>query len=106
MPALTESKWVLMQSFFVLKSLPSSGEDFKPLSETPPRKQRGLFSDEEDAEVSISWRNPYRNPWHLSHPESLCIWGLLMHFVGLGNLTSMHILPAVLKVPSCSRSES
>uniref|UniRef100_A0A8D2QGU5 FAM21/CAPZIP domain-containing protein n=1 Tax=Zonotrichia albicollis TaxID=44394 RepID=A0A8D2QGU5_ZONAL len=32
------------------KSQQSSGEDFKPLSETPPRKQRGLFSDEEDAE--------------------------------------------------------
>lgn len=40
-------------SLFVLKSQPSSGEDFKPLSETPPRKQRGLFSDEEDSEVSI-----------------------------------------------------
>ncbi|KAL9847708.1 WASH complex subunit 2-like isoform 3-T4 [Geothlypis trichas] len=36
------------------KSLPSSGEDFKPLSETPPRKQRGLFSDEEDAEDLFS----------------------------------------------------
>lgn len=29
-----------------------------------------------------------------------------MHFVGLGNLTSMHLLPAILKVPSCSKSES
>ncbi|CAN8216372.1 unnamed protein product [Coccothraustes coccothraustes] len=36
------------------KSQPSSGEDFKPLSETPPRKQRGLFSDEEDAEDLFS----------------------------------------------------
>lgn len=46
---------------FVLKSQPSSGEDFKPLPEMPPRKQRGLFSDEEDSEVSISLINPYRN---------------------------------------------
>lgn len=70
--------------FFVLKSQPTSGEDFKPLSEMPPRKQRGLFSDEEDeedSEVSISLRNPYRNPWDVSHPDfsplisgdSLCI---------------------------------
>ncbi|KAM3666739.1 WASH complex subunit 2-like isoform 6-T8 [Ammospiza maritima maritima] len=36
------------------KSQQSSGEDFKPLSETPPRKQRGLFSDEEDAEDLFS----------------------------------------------------
>ncbi|KAM6203406.1 WASH complex subunit 2C isoform 2-T2 [Sarcoramphus papa] len=36
------------------KSQPSSGEDFKPLSETPPRKQRGLFSDEEDSEDLFS----------------------------------------------------
>ncbi|XP_040463270.1 WASH complex subunit 2A-like isoform X2 [Falco naumanni] len=36
------------------KSRPSSGEDFKPLSETPPRKQRGLFSDEEDSEDLFS----------------------------------------------------
>jgi len=56
-------------SLFVLKSQPPSGEDFKPLSEMPPRKQRGLFSDEEDSEVSISLINPYRNPWDLSHPD-------------------------------------
>ncbi|KAM6091381.1 WASH complex subunit 2C isoform 2-T2 [Theristicus caerulescens] len=36
------------------KSQPSAGEDFKPLSETPPRKQRGLFSDEEDSEDLFS----------------------------------------------------
>lgn len=88
-------------SLFILKSQPSSGDDFKPVSETPPRKQRGLFSDEEDSEVSISLRNPYRNPWDFSHPDfsplesgdSLCL------FVGLGNLTSMYISLAVLKVP-------
>ncbi|XP_051472876.1 WASH complex subunit 2-like isoform X2 [Apus apus] len=32
------------------KSQPSSSEDFKPLPEMPPRKERGLFSDEEDSE--------------------------------------------------------
>ncbi|KAM7102675.1 WASH complex subunit 2C isoform 5-T6 [Ciconia maguari] len=36
------------------KSQQSSGEDFKPLSEMPPRKQRGLFSDEEDSEDLFS----------------------------------------------------
>ncbi|CAN0171619.1 unnamed protein product [Bubo scandiacus] len=36
------------------KSQASSGEDFKPLSEKPPRKQRGLFSDEEDSEDLFS----------------------------------------------------
>ncbi|KAM6330082.1 WASH complex subunit 2-like isoform 2-T2 [Podargus strigoides] len=36
------------------KSQPSSGEDLKPLSETPPRKQRSLFSDEEDSEDLFS----------------------------------------------------
>ncbi|XP_035753178.1 WASH complex subunit 2C isoform X1 [Egretta garzetta] len=36
------------------KSQLSSGEDFKPLSETPPRKQRSLFSDEEDSEDLFS----------------------------------------------------
>ncbi|KAM6105335.1 WASH complex subunit 2-like isoform 2-T2 [Pterocles gutturalis] len=36
------------------KSQPSSGEDFKTLSEIPPRKQRGLFSDEEDSEDLFS----------------------------------------------------
>ncbi|KAM9610408.1 WASH complex subunit 2-like isoform 6-T6 [Morphnus guianensis] len=36
------------------KSEPSSGEDFKPLPEMPPRKQRGLFSDEEDSEDLFS----------------------------------------------------
>ncbi|XP_057885391.1 WASH complex subunit 2A-like isoform X2 [Melospiza georgiana] len=36
------------------KSQQSSGEDFKPLSETPPKRQRGLFSDEEDAEDLFS----------------------------------------------------
>ncbi|NXO03022.1 WASC2 protein, partial [Rhinopomastus cyanomelas] len=36
------------------KSQPSSGEDFKPLSETPPRTQKGLFSDEEDSEDLFS----------------------------------------------------
>lgn len=52
---------------FVLKSQTSSGEDFKTLSETPPRKQKSLFSDEEDSEVSPSSIIPYRNPWDLSH---------------------------------------
>ncbi|XP_054688405.1 WASH complex subunit 2-like isoform X1 [Grus americana] len=36
------------------KSQLSPGEDFKPLSEKPPRKQRGLFSDEEDSEDLFS----------------------------------------------------
>ncbi|XP_026707337.1 WASH complex subunit 2C isoform X2 [Athene cunicularia] len=36
------------------KSQASSDEDFKPLSEKPPRKQRGLFSDEEDSEDLFS----------------------------------------------------
>ncbi|XP_064923389.1 WASH complex subunit 2A isoform X6 [Columba livia] len=36
------------------KSQPSSGEDFKTLSETPPRKQKSLFSDEEDSEDLFS----------------------------------------------------
>ncbi|KFV57924.1 WASH complex subunit FAM21A, partial [Gavia stellata] len=36
------------------KSQTSSGEDLKPLSEMPPRKQRGLFSDEEDSEDLFS----------------------------------------------------
>uniref|UniRef100_A0A8B9C5N9 FAM21/CAPZIP domain-containing protein n=1 Tax=Anser brachyrhynchus TaxID=132585 RepID=A0A8B9C5N9_9AVES len=36
------------------KSQPSSGDDFKPLSEAPQRKQRGLFSDEEDSEDLFS----------------------------------------------------
>ncbi|XP_052534149.1 WASH complex subunit 2-like isoform X1 [Tympanuchus pallidicinctus] len=36
------------------KSQPSSGDDFKPPSETPQRKQRGLFSDEEDSEDLFS----------------------------------------------------
>ncbi|KFV45752.1 WASH complex subunit FAM21A, partial [Tyto alba] len=36
------------------KSQPSSGEDFKPLSETLSRKQKGLFSDEEDSEDLFS----------------------------------------------------
>ncbi|XP_010287617.1 PREDICTED: WASH complex subunit FAM21A-like [Phaethon lepturus] len=36
------------------KSQPSSGEDFKPLPEMPPRKQKGLFSDEEDSEDLFS----------------------------------------------------
>ncbi|XP_074730930.1 WASH complex subunit 2C isoform X4 [Strix uralensis] len=36
------------------KSQASAGEDFKPLSEKPPRKQRGLFSDEEDSEDLFS----------------------------------------------------
>ncbi|XP_068053636.1 WASH complex subunit 2C isoform X2 [Anomalospiza imberbis] len=43
------------------KSQPSSGEDFKPLSETPPRKQRGLFSDEEDAEDLFSSGKPVKS---------------------------------------------
>lgn len=56
MSVLTDLKWVQMKRvfLFVLKSQPSSGDDFKPLSEAPQRKQRGLFSDEEDSEVSIS----------------------------------------------------
>ncbi|XP_063195515.1 WASH complex subunit 2A-like isoform X1 [Chroicocephalus ridibundus] len=36
------------------KSQISSGDDFKPLSETSPIKQRGLFSDEEDSEDLFS----------------------------------------------------
>ncbi|XP_075574119.1 WASH complex subunit 2-like isoform X2 [Pelecanus crispus] len=36
------------------RSQPSSSEDFKPLSEKPPGKQRGLFSDEEDSEDLFS----------------------------------------------------
>ncbi|XP_066180007.1 WASH complex subunit 2A-like isoform X2 [Sylvia atricapilla] len=43
------------------KSQPSSGEDFKPLSETPPRKQRGLFSDEEDSEDLFSSSKPMKS---------------------------------------------
>ncbi|XP_053840399.1 WASH complex subunit 2C isoform X4 [Vidua macroura] len=43
------------------KSQPSSGEDFKPLSETPPRKQRGLFSDEEDVEDLFSSSKPVKS---------------------------------------------
>ncbi|XP_059707488.1 WASH complex subunit 2-like isoform X2 [Haemorhous mexicanus] len=43
------------------KSQPSSGENFKPLSETPPRKQRGLFSDEEDAEDLFSSSKPVKS---------------------------------------------
>ncbi|XP_014105946.1 PREDICTED: WASH complex subunit FAM21C isoform X1 [Pseudopodoces humilis] len=43
------------------KSQPSSGEDFKPLSETPPRKQRGLFSDEEDSEDLFSSSVPVKS---------------------------------------------
>ncbi|XP_030806902.1 WASH complex subunit 2C isoform X2 [Camarhynchus parvulus] len=42
------------EAIVIKKSQQSSGEDFKPLSETPPRKQRGLFSDEEDAEDLFS----------------------------------------------------
>ncbi|XP_067156105.1 WASH complex subunit 2C isoform X2 [Apteryx mantelli] len=36
------------------KSQLSSNEDFKPLAETTPKKQRGLFSDEEDSEDLFS----------------------------------------------------
>ncbi|XP_025968326.2 WASH complex subunit 2A-like isoform X4 [Dromaius novaehollandiae] len=36
------------------KSQLSSNEDFKPLTETTPKKQRGLFSDEEDSEDLFS----------------------------------------------------
>uniref|UniRef100_A0A803VCP7 WASH complex subunit 2C n=1 Tax=Ficedula albicollis TaxID=59894 RepID=A0A803VCP7_FICAL len=43
------------------KSQPSSGEDFKPLSEMPPRKQRGLFSDEEDSEDLFSSSKPVKS---------------------------------------------
>ncbi|XP_037996293.1 WASH complex subunit 2C isoform X4 [Motacilla alba alba] len=43
------------------KNQPSSGEDLKPLSETPPRKQRGLFSDEEDAEDLFSSSKPVKS---------------------------------------------
>ncbi|OWK58195.1 WASH complex subunit FAM21C [Lonchura striata] len=43
------------------KGQPSSGEDFKPLSETPPRKQRGLFSDEEDTEDLFSSSKPVKS---------------------------------------------
>ncbi|XP_065602834.1 WASH complex subunit 2A-like [Cyrtonyx montezumae] len=39
------------------KSQPSSGDDFKPSSEIPQRKQRGLFSDEEDSEDLFSSSN-------------------------------------------------
>ncbi|KFW03705.1 WASH complex subunit FAM21A, partial [Fulmarus glacialis] len=44
----------LRETVMEKKSQPSSGEDFKPLSEMPPRKQRGLFSDEEDSEDLFS----------------------------------------------------
>lgn len=43
------------------KSQPSSSEDFKSLSETPPRKQRGLFSDEEDSEDLFSSSKPVKS---------------------------------------------
>ncbi|OXB71743.1 UNVERIFIED_CONTAM: hypothetical protein H355_015185 [Colinus virginianus] len=39
------------------ESQPSSGDDFKPSSEMPQRKQRGLFSDEEDSEDLFSSSN-------------------------------------------------
>ncbi|XP_028939702.1 WASH complex subunit 2A [Antrostomus carolinensis] len=44
----------LRETVMEKKSQPSSGEDFKPLSETLPRKQRSLFSDEEDSEDLFS----------------------------------------------------
>lgn len=73
-------------SLFVLKSQLSPGEDFKPLSEKPPRKQRGLFSDEEDSEVSISLINSYRNPWDLSYPSfSLLVSGDSLFICRIGN---------------------
>uniref|UniRef100_A0A8C3QIE9 FAM21/CAPZIP domain-containing protein n=1 Tax=Cyanoderma ruficeps TaxID=181631 RepID=A0A8C3QIE9_9PASS len=43
------------------KNQPSSAEDFKPLSETPPRKQKGLFSDEEDSEDLFSSSKPVKS---------------------------------------------
>ncbi|XP_014730802.1 PREDICTED: WASH complex subunit FAM21C isoform X2 [Sturnus vulgaris] len=43
------------------KSQLSSGEDFKPLSETPPRKQKSLFSDEEDSEDLFSSSKPVKS---------------------------------------------
>lgn len=55
--------------FFVLKSQPSSGDDFKPSSETPQRKQRGLFSDEEDSEVSTSEISYCKNLWNLIYSD-------------------------------------
>lgn len=69
-------------SSFVLKSQKSSGEDIKPVSEMPSRKQRGLFSDEEDSEVSISLINTYRNPGDLGHPDSSpLIWETLLDYL-------------------------
>lgn len=73
-------------SLFVLKSQPSSGEDIKPLSEMPRRNQRGLFSDEEDSEVSISLINTYRNPGDPGHPD---FWGLSWIICRTGN-SDMH----------------
>ncbi|KAM7047645.1 WASH complex subunit 2C isoform 2-T2 [Acridotheres tristis] len=43
------------------KSQLSSDEDFKPLSETPPRKQKSLFSDEEDSEDLFSSSKPVKS---------------------------------------------
>ncbi|KAM6266051.1 WASH complex subunit 2-like isoform 2-T2 [Porphyrio hochstetteri] len=51
------------------KSQPSSGEDFKPLSEKPPRKQMGLFSDEEDSEDLFSASKTVKSK-HTSIPTS------------------------------------
>lgn len=54
--------------------------------------------------MSISLRNPYRNPWDFSHPHSSpLVPGVSVHFLGLRNLTSMHVFLAVLKVPLAPR---
>lgn len=72
--------------FLVLKSQPSPGDDFKPSSETPQRKQRGLFSDEEDSEVSISEINYCKSPWNLSHSDFIpLISGASLFICTVGN---------------------
>ncbi|KFQ86505.1 WASH complex subunit FAM21A, partial [Phoenicopterus ruber ruber] len=53
-PGTTKETETRRETVVEKKSQPSSGDDFKPLSETPPRKQRGLFSDEEDSEDLFS----------------------------------------------------
>lgn len=80
-----------MQWFSFLKSQPSSGDDFKPSSETPQRKQRGLFSDEEDSEVSISEINYCKNLWNLSHSDFIPLIGPVV------NSDTVYLLPAFLE---------
>ncbi|XP_065494504.1 WASH complex subunit 2A-like isoform X2 [Caloenas nicobarica] len=53
-PGTTKETESCREAVMEKKSQPSSGEDFKTLSETPPRKQKSLFSDEEDSEDLFS----------------------------------------------------